>query len=105
MAAETTLILIKPDAVQRGLIGDIVTRFERKGLAVVGMRFLTADEETAAKHYDVHKERPFFPSLLKFITSSPLVALALRGDDAVAVARNHYRCDRRPQSCSRHHPW
>ena len=59
MAVETTLILIKPDAVQRGLIGDIVTRFERKGLTVAGMRFLTADEETAGKHYEVHKRASF----------------------------------------------
>ncbi len=87
MPVQRTLVLLKPDAVQRGLIGDILQRFERKGLRVVGMRFMKATQEHAAKHYAEHKERPFFPSLLQFITSSPLVALSLEGDDAIAVVR------------------
>ena len=87
MPVQRTLVLLKPDAVQRGLIGDILQRFERKALRVVGMRFMKAPQELAAKHYAEHKDRPFFPSLLQFITSSPLVALSLEGDDAVAVVR------------------
>ena len=74
MAIQTSLILIKPDAVQRGLMGDIISRFERKGLTIVGMRLLTADKATAEAHYAVHKDKPFFGSLVEFITSSPLVA-------------------------------
>ena len=88
MAMQTSLILIKPDAVQRGLMGDIISRFERKGLTIVGMRLVTADQATAEAHYAVHKDKPFFGSLVEFITSSPLVALAIRGDEAISVARN-----------------
>ena len=102
MAEQTTLILIKPDAVQRGLIGDITSRFERKGLTIVGMRMLIADRATAEKHYAVHSDKPFFGSLVDFITSSPLVALALQGDEAVSVARNSDWRHRRPQSCPRY---
>ena len=86
-ATQQTFIILKPDAVQRCLIGEIVARFERKGLQVVGMKFIKPNPEVAAQHYAEHKERPFFPSLLKFITSSPVVALALEGDEAVTVVR------------------
>lgn len=84
---QQTFIILKPDAVQRGLIGDILARFERKGLQVIGMKFIKPSQEVAAQHYAEHKERPFFPNLLKFITSSPVVALALEGDEAVTVVR------------------
>jgi nucleoside-diphosphate kinase len=87
MPAQRTLVLLKPDAVQRALIGEILARFERKALRVVAMKFIKTPQEVAAKHYAEHKERPFFGSLLQFITGSPLVALALEGDDAVAVVR------------------
>ncbi len=86
-APTRTLILIKPDAVQRGLIADVLARFERKGLRIVGMKFVVPTKEQATAHYAEHAERPFFPSLLSFITSSPLVALALEGDQAVPVCR------------------
>ena len=84
---ETTLILVKPDGVQRGLIGSVIARFEAKGLQVVGLKLLNAPRELLEKHYAVHKERPFFGSLLEFMSSGPVVALALRGEGAIAVAR------------------
>jgi nucleoside-diphosphate kinase len=88
MPTQRTLILLKPDAVARGLCGEILVRFERKGLRVVGMKQILATAELATRHYAEHKEKPFFPSLLRFITSNPLIALALEGDSAVSVARN-----------------
>ncbi len=87
MPVERTLILLKPDAVQRSLCGEILGRFERKGLRLVGMKLVKPSTETATQHYIEHAQRPFFPSLLQFITSSPLVALVLEGDSAVSVAR------------------
>lgn len=87
MAIETTLVLIKPDAVKRNLIGQIVDRFERKGLTLVGMQLRQADEATATAHYADHKDKPFFPSLMEFVLGAPLVAIALRGDEAVSVVR------------------
>ncbi len=88
MARQRTLVLIKPDGVQRGLIGEIIGRFERKGLTLVGMKLVRASKELATRHYAVHADKPFFPALLSFITSSPLVAIALDGDEAVSVVRN-----------------
>lgn len=85
---ETTLILLKPDAVQRGLIGRILTRFEDKGLQVVGCKLMLISQELAAKHYEAHKERPFYPGLVRFMTSSPVLALAIRGNGAITIARN-----------------
>ena len=84
---ERTLILVKPDGVQRGLIGEIVSRFERRGLKLVGMKFLQMSEELAGRHYAVHKERPFYNSLVEYITSSPVVAMVWEGNDATAAAR------------------
>lgn len=86
-APTRTLILIKPDAVQRGLVSEILARFERKGLRIVGMKFIVPTAEQATAHYAEHAAKPFFPSLLSFITSSPLVALSLEGDQAVPVCR------------------
>lgn len=85
---QRTLIILKPDAVQRGLCGEILGRFERKGLQVVGLKFTTIAQSTAAKHYEAHKERPFYPGLVRFMTSSPVVILALAGKDAITIARN-----------------
>ncbi|MEX2673700.1 MAG: nucleoside-diphosphate kinase [Phycisphaeraceae bacterium] len=84
---QTTLILIKPDAVQRGLVGEIISRFERKGLQLVGTKLVAVSEDLASEHYAEHKDKPFFPDLIGFITSTPVVALALHGRDAIAVCR------------------
>ncbi len=88
MSMQRTLVLCKPDAVQRGLIGRIVSRFEEKGLKLVGMKMLRVDEALAARHYAEHVEKPFYADLLRFITASPIVALAVEGDNAVEVVRN-----------------
>ncbi|MFZ2874638.1 MAG: nucleoside-diphosphate kinase [Phycisphaerales bacterium] len=85
---ETTLIIFKPDAVQRGLCGRILARFEDKGLQVVGLKFMQIPRATAETHYAPHKERPFYAGLVKFMTSSPVVVLALRGNNAITIARN-----------------
>jgi nucleoside-diphosphate kinase len=84
---ERTLILVKPDAFARGLTGEIIARFERKGLALVALKHLTTSRETAETHYAEHAERPFFGELVDFITSAPLVALILEGQDAIRAAR------------------
>ena len=84
---ETTLILFKPDALHRGLSGRILARFEDKGLQIVGLRLLTMSQDMAAKHYAEHVGEPFYDGLVGFMTSSPIVALALRGPSAVQVAR------------------
>jgi len=85
---QQTLLLLKPDAVQRRLIGTIIERFERKGLRLAGMKFLQADRALAEKHYAVHKGKPFYESLLGFLTSGPTVAMVWEGREAVAVCRN-----------------
>jgi nucleoside-diphosphate kinase len=83
-----TLLLLKPDAVQRRLIGTLIERFERKGLRLAGLKFLQADRALAEKHYAVHKGKPFYESLLAFLTSGPTVAMVWEGREAVAVCRN-----------------
>ena len=87
MAVERTLVLIKPDAVQRGLAGDILGRFERRGLAIREARLVQVDRELAEKHYAEHAEKPFFGELVEFITSAPTLALALEGESAISVVR------------------
>lgn len=87
MTMERTLILLKPDAVQRGLVGEVLGRFEKKGLKIAGMKLMQITPELAAKHYEQHKERPFYQGLVNFMTSSPVVALALEGIGAIAVCR------------------
>jgi nucleoside-diphosphate kinase len=82
-----TLILIKPDAFERGLSGEILARFERKGLRIADLKLLRASEETANRHYEEHTEKPFFGELVSFITGGPLVAAVLEGHEAVAAAR------------------
>ena len=88
MSTERTLVLVKPDGVQRGLVGTVVAVLERKGLKIVGMKMLHVSEELASRHYAAHTEKPFYKGLVSFITSSPLVALVLEGPRAVEVVRN-----------------
>ena len=85
---QQTLILLKPDAVQRRLSGEIIARFERKGLRLAGLKLVQSSRELAEKHYAVHKGKPFYESLLSFLTSGPTVAMVLEGRDAVAVGRS-----------------
>jgi len=84
---ETTFIFLKPDAVQRGLISEIVGRFERKGLQLAGMKLMMVPKELAEKHYAEHAEKPFFGGLIGFVTSGPVLAMAWRGVDAIEVCR------------------
>jgi nucleoside-diphosphate kinase len=79
--------MIKPDGVQRGLVGEVVKRFEQKGFTLAGMKFMSVSKELAEQHYGVHKERPFFGSLIEFITSGPVVAMVWQGDGVVASSR------------------
>lgn len=84
---ERTFIAIKPDGVQRGLVGEIIGRFERKGFTLVGLKLLNVSQELAESHYAVHRERPFFKGLVEYITSGPVVAMVWEGDGVVAAAR------------------
>lgn len=84
---ERTLVLVKPDGVQRGLVGEIVSRIERKGLRLVGARFLQADRGLAEAHYAPHRERPFFPGLIAFLTSGPILAMVWEGPRAIEQVR------------------
>ena len=89
---ERTLIIIKPDAVQRGLTGEILRRFEGRGLRIIGMKLMQVSQELAEKHYEVHRERPFFSGLVEYITSSPVVVIALEGTNADHCrTRHHWR--------------
>lgn len=85
---QRTFVAIKPDGVQRGLVGEIVSRFEKRGLKLVGMKFMQVTKELAETHYGEHKGKPFFDGLVGFITSGPVVAMVLEGKDAIAIARN-----------------
>ena len=87
MAVERTLVLIKPDAMQRGLAGEILARFEQRGLAIRDARLVQVDREMAERHYAEHAEKPFFGELVEFITSAPTLALALEGESAISVVR------------------
>ena len=84
---ERTLIILKPDAVQRGLCGEILTRFERKGLQIVGLKLMKIPRTLAETHYEPHRGKPFYEGLVRFMTSSPVVVLALTGKDAIAISR------------------
>jgi nucleoside-diphosphate kinase len=84
---DRTLILVKPDAFARGLTGEIIARFERKGLRIAALKLMTLDEATATRHYAEHEGKPFFGELVEFITSAPLVAMVLEGYEAVRAAR------------------
>ena len=87
MSTEHTFIMVKPDGVRRGLVGEVVSRLERKGLTLEKIRHVGIDEELARRHYEEHVDKPFFPDLLEFITSGPVVAMEWSGEGAVAVAR------------------
>lgn len=87
MTVEKTLILLKPDAVQRAIAGEIVSRFEKKGLKIVGMRLINMTKELAHTHYAEHKEKPFFKSLVEFITAGPTLSMVIEGDNAIVVVR------------------
>jgi len=87
MSMETTLILVKPDGVQRGLVGEVVKRLETKGLQLVGLKMLVPPRSLLEQHYAVHEERPFFKSLLAFMSSGPVVAVAAKGDGAIETVR------------------
>jgi nucleoside-diphosphate kinase len=87
LAVDRTLILVKPDAFSRGLTGEIVARFERKGLKIAALRRMTVSRQLAERHYAEHAERPFFGELVAFITSGPIVAMVLEGPEAVTAAR------------------
>ena len=84
---ERTLIIIKPDAVQRGLIGRIITRFERRGLRIAAMKMIHISGDLAERHYAIHKGKPFYGPLIRYITSSPVVVMVLEGNDAIEIVR------------------
>lgn len=84
---ERTFLAIKPDGVQRGLIGEIIRRYEAKGFTLVGLKLMNVSRELAEKHYGVHKDKPFFPGLVEFITSGPVVAMVWEGEGVIASAR------------------
>jgi nucleoside-diphosphate kinase len=84
---ERTLIIVKPDGVQRGLTGEILRRFEARGLKIIGMKFMQVSRELAEKHYEVHQGKPFYNGLVEYITMGPVVAIALEGPNAVSAAR------------------
>ncbi len=84
---QRTLVLLKPDAVNRRLMGEIISRFEKKGLKIVAMKILAVPKEMAERHYEVHRDKPFYNSLIEYITSGPVVAMVLEGDNAIAVVR------------------
>ena len=88
MSVERTLVLVKPDGVQRRLIGAVITRFEQRGLHLVALRMLRIDRDLAERHYAEHRGKPFFAGLVAFITSAPVVAMVWQGDDAVAQVRS-----------------
>ncbi len=85
---DRTLIIIKPDAVQRGLIGRIIERFERRGLLIAAMKLMQIDESLAERHYAIHRGKPFYEPLIRYITSSPVVVLVLEGNNAIEIARS-----------------
>ena len=85
---ERTLIIIKPDGVERALIGPIITRFEQRGLKIIGMKMVQVSDELARRHYAIHEGKPFFEPLIEYITSAPVVVMALAGPQAIQAARN-----------------
>lgn len=85
---EQTFVMIKPDAVQRGLIGEIISRFERRGIKIAAMKFMQVSDELAGEHYEALKDKPFYKDLVSYIISGPVVAMVLEGSDVIKVARN-----------------
>jgi nucleoside-diphosphate kinase len=95
---ERTLVLLKPDAVQRQLVGPLLGRFEARGLKIVGLKLVAVDRDLAERHYAIHRDKPFFGGLVAFITSGPLVAVALEGPGAVALVRAMIGSTRPPEA-------
>jgi nucleoside-diphosphate kinase len=95
---ERTLVVLKPDAVQRALVGPLIGRFEQRGLRIVGMKLVRVDKALAERHYAVHEGKPFYGPLVAYITSGPVVAMALEGPDAVAVVRSTVGSTRPPEA-------
>ena len=87
MTKERTFVMIKPDAVQRGLVGEIIRRFEQKGIKIVAMKLVSVSRELAEKHYEIHKGKPFFEPTVKYIMSAPVVAMVLEGNDIIEMVR------------------
>jgi len=87
MVKEQTFVMIKPDGVQRGLIGNVINRFEQKGIKLVAMKLVSVSKDLAEKHYGIHKGKPFFEPTVKYITSSPVVAMVLEGENAIEIVR------------------
>lgn len=87
MEKERTFVIIKPDAVQRGLAGEIISRFEKKGIKIVAMKLVSVSKELAEKHYEIHKGKPFFEPTVKYITSSPVIAMVLEGINTIDMVR------------------
>jgi len=85
---ETTLVIIKPDAVQRGLIGEIILRLERRGLKIIAMKLMQIDKDLAERHYGIHRGKPFFEGLIQYITSAPVVVMAVQGPKAIQAVRS-----------------
>jgi len=88
MGKERTFVMIKPDAVQRGFVGEIISRFEKKGIKLAAMKLVSVNRELAEKHYGVHRGKPFFEPTVKYITSSPVVAMVLEGNNAIEMVRS-----------------
>jgi len=88
MEKERTFVMVKPDGVQRGLVGEIISRFEKKGLKIVAMKLVSVPKDLAEKHYGIHKDKPFFAPTVKYITSSPVVAMVFEGINAINLVRN-----------------
>jgi nucleoside-diphosphate kinase len=88
MVKERTFVMIKPDGVQRGFVGEIINRFEKKGLKIVAMKMVSVSKELAEKHYGIHRGKPFFEPTVEYITSSPVVAMVLEGFNAIELVRN-----------------
>lgn len=87
MAKQRTFVMVKPDGVQRGLVGEIISRFEKKGLKLVAMKLVSVSKELAEKHYGIHKDKPFFKPTVKYIMSSPVVVMVLEGNNAIDLVR------------------
>jgi len=88
MEKQRTFVMVKPDGVQRGLVGEIISRFEKKGIKIVAMKMVSVSKELAEKHYGVHKGKPFFKPTVEYITSSPVVAMVLEGNNVIDMVRN-----------------
>ena len=104
MSTERTLVLVKPDGVQRGLSGAIISRLEARGLRIVGMKMLQVSRDMAMQHYGAHEGKPFFAGLVSFITSGPVVAMALEGPSAIEMVRATMGVTNPLQGFARHHP-